>query len=351
MMRPGLLETARDQLREVRAQWPDAVHIVSVSGGKDSTATYLLAQELLGDAFEGTFADTGHELPSTYAFVRELHERTGGPEVRWVQADFSKRFAKRRGKMRRDWVKEGVPIPIIKRAMANMKPSGNPYLDLCLLRNGFPSPKRKFCTDELKLQPIQDRVYWPLTLQGRPIVSWVGVRRDESDARANLTPTGPLINERYASKRVAKKIRGCVFRPILDWSVLDVWDMHEANRLEPNGLYRMGASRVGCAPCIHARLDEIRLFSREFPEWIDRLEDWEGRVALVTKRDPPVATFFHARDIQKFIGGPITTETHGIRAMVRYANSRKHKPSETTQSLFDPTTEIFGRCDFVGMCE
>ena len=350
-MRRELIETARARLAEIDAQYPDAVHVVSVSGGKDSTATYLLAMELLGDRVWGAFADTGHELPCTYEYVRNLPLATNGPGIQWVQADFSKRFANRRGKMRRDWVEEGIPTHIIKRAMTHMKPSGNPYLDLCLLRNGFPAPKRKFCTDELKLQPFQDQIYWPLALQGETVVCWVGVRKAESAARSNLPATGPLVDGRYAGKRVAKKIRGCVFRPLLDWSVLDVWDMHAAHSLEPNPLYRLGASRVGCAMCIHARLDEIRLFAREFPEYIDRTAWMEQRVGLVTKRDPPVATFFSARDIQKFIGGPITTETHGIRAMVRYAQSRKHKPSETHKGLFDPTTEIFGRCDFAGMCE
>lgn len=36
-------------------------HVVSVSGGKDSTATYLLALEYTGGDFDAVFADTGNE--------------------------------------------------------------------------------------------------------------------------------------------------------------------------------------------------------------------------------------------------------------------------------------------------
>lgn len=53
-------------------------HVVSVSGGKDSTATYLLALERLGGDFEAVFADTGNEHPYTYEYVARLHERTAG---------------------------------------------------------------------------------------------------------------------------------------------------------------------------------------------------------------------------------------------------------------------------------
>ena len=71
---------------------PNVTHVVNVSGGKDSTATYLLAMEL-GRPFQAVFADTGHEHPWTYEYVRDLPRRTGGPEIHWVKADFTDRFA------------------------------------------------------------------------------------------------------------------------------------------------------------------------------------------------------------------------------------------------------------------
>lgn len=70
-------------------------HIVSVSGGKDSTATYLRAMER-GRPFKAVFADTGNEHEQTYEFVSRLSERTGGPEIIWVKQDFSSDFSRRR---------------------------------------------------------------------------------------------------------------------------------------------------------------------------------------------------------------------------------------------------------------
>lgn len=49
------------------------LHIVSVSGGKDSTALYLWAIERFGrHGFKAVFADTCHEHPVTYNYLRNL---------------------------------------------------------------------------------------------------------------------------------------------------------------------------------------------------------------------------------------------------------------------------------------
>ncbi len=76
-------------------------HVLSFSGGKDSTAMYLLAMEW-GVDFTPVFADTGHEHPATLDYVRELPRLTGGPEIRWVRADFTREIARRRLFIARD---------------------------------------------------------------------------------------------------------------------------------------------------------------------------------------------------------------------------------------------------------
>ena len=69
-------------------------HIVNISGGKDSAACYMLAI-LRGKPFRAVTADTGHEHPITYEWIRQLHIRTGGPEVETVKADFSQKIKKK----------------------------------------------------------------------------------------------------------------------------------------------------------------------------------------------------------------------------------------------------------------
>lgn len=60
------------------------VHVLSVSGGKDSTAMYLLAMEM-GVEFLAVFADTGNEHEITLDYISKLPGRTGGPQIKWVR--------------------------------------------------------------------------------------------------------------------------------------------------------------------------------------------------------------------------------------------------------------------------
>lgn len=70
-------------------------NIVSVSGGKDSTATLLVARELEVPNLSAVVTDTGHEHPETYDYIHYLAEATG-IHIRWVKADFSKQIASKR---------------------------------------------------------------------------------------------------------------------------------------------------------------------------------------------------------------------------------------------------------------
>ena len=90
-------------------------HLVNVSGGKDSTATYLRALEL-GRPFRAVFADTGHEHEWTYEFVDRLADRTGGPKVEIVRADFARQMAGKREYIAKHWPKEGISPEIVQAA-------------------------------------------------------------------------------------------------------------------------------------------------------------------------------------------------------------------------------------------
>ena len=107
------------------------VHLVNVSGGKDSDCVYLTALEF-GVPFRAIFADTGHEHISTYEHVALLSSRTGGPEVEWVKADFTDKFELRRKNMIEQWPKphkgypNGISDAVIQRALNVMHPTGRP---------------------------------------------------------------------------------------------------------------------------------------------------------------------------------------------------------------------------------
>lgn len=258
-----------------------AQHIVSVSGGKDSTATYLLAMES-GRPFRAVFADTGNEHEWTYDYVRTLHLKTGGPQVEEVRADFTVDFARKREYVLNKWPGKGVPDDVVQRAAKVLeKTSGNPYLDLCMWKGRFPSRMAQFCTEELKTMPIIDQVILPAMRNG-PVLQWLGIRADESANRAKQ----PRFNRHDSGSYL--------WRPIFAWTVSDVWAMHEKHGLKRNPLYLNGMGRVGCMPCINCNAGEFAAISSRFPEHLKRIEEWQHLVGQASKRGR--STFFKIND-------------------------------------------------------
>ncbi|MGO4003708.1 phosphoadenosine phosphosulfate reductase domain-containing protein [Pseudomonas fluorescens] len=54
-------------------------NIASMSGGKDSNATLLIARELQVPNLSAVVADTGDEQPETFDYIHYLAEVTGVP--------------------------------------------------------------------------------------------------------------------------------------------------------------------------------------------------------------------------------------------------------------------------------
>lgn len=253
-------------------------NVLSISGGKDSTAMWILAVREMGTEVIPVFADTGNESPITYEYIDYLESKLG--PIRRVKADFSEQIAQKRKYVAEHWpeklmqsgkTKEEAEY-IVERTLNHLHPTGNPFLDLCIWKGRFPSTKARFCTQYLKIIPIAEQVYFPLFEEGYKVVSWQGVRAAESAARAKL-PEREDTPEGYE-----------IYRPLLKWSARDVFDMHKKHGIEPNPLYLQGMGRVGCMPCINVRKDELFEIHRRFPEEIERIAEWERIVASVSRR-------------------------------------------------------------------
>lgn len=246
------------------------LNIINMSGGKDSTATLLLAIERGAEGIKPVFCDTGHEHPQTYDYIAYIEQRLG-LSIQTIKADFTKDIARKRLFVQNKWPEKGVSPEIVERALAILHPTGNPFLDLCIWKGRFPSTKVRFCTEELKVLPMQEQVILPALKAGEQVVSWMGVRRDESAARSTLP------------EREKEDAGNELYRPILDWTAADVFAFHAKHNVEPNPLYRQGMGRVGCMPCIMARKAELLEISKRFPEQIERVREWERIVSQASK--------------------------------------------------------------------
>lgn len=320
-------------------------NIVSVSGGKDSTALLLLAIERETPNLQAVFADTGNEHPLTYEYLDYLEQKVSIPILR-IRADFSNQIAGRREMMQRvidgthknqgryRWTKK-----IARQALKILHPTGNPFLDMCLIHGRFPSTMVAFCSKELKRDQLTKQVHDPLLATGDDVTSWQGVRRDESPKRS-LLPASEHVKTLPSGGELWN------FRPILDWTAEDCFAMHRKHGIDHNPLYAMGMSRVGCMPCINARKDELLEISKRFPAELERIATWERLVSKASKC--AVATFFPASDLGAKSAKEASTETHGIDARVKWAKTSRGGQQYDllrTESPVELCSSIYGLCE------
>ena len=127
-------------------------HILSLSGGKDSTALALYMRDRVPN-MEYVFCDTGEELQETYAYLLRI-EALLGIKVKTLNPDRQFRH----------------------------------YLEL--YRGVLPDPRTRWCTRMLKLRPFEDYV-------GTGSVQlYVGIRADEPH-RTGYVSTKPNIHPRF----------------------------------------------------------------------------------------------------------------------------------------------------------
>lgn len=253
------------------------MHVISVSGGKDSTATLLLAlSRVPREQITAIFCDTGNEIPITYAYLDDLEQHLG-IQIHRLKADFTNEIAAKRRFIAQDrrtgrdrkgrklrWTNK-----MKRRALAVLHPTGNPYLDLCLWKGRFPSRMAQFCTQELK-RNIAVSFQLDLIDQGFHVVSWQGIRRDES------------VNRRTAKKveRIGPSL--WAFRPLVEWTAQQTVDYVRAQGCPLNPLYSQGQSRVGCV-CINSNKQGLAQIAYRFPEEIERIAEWEKLVCQTSK--------------------------------------------------------------------
>jgi hypothetical protein len=157
-----------------------------------------------------------------------------------------------------------------RRAALEARFGGDPdailtFPDLAFVKGIYPSRKVQFCTKILKLEP--QKRWMADNLQDEAYIRYSGVRADESEDRKNLP------------EREWDDWFDCeLVRPLISWTKLECFAYLKARGEEVNPLYKLGFSRVGCAPCINSGKDDVRLWAARFPEMIDKVRQWEKEV-------------------------------------------------------------------------
>jgi hypothetical protein len=190
-------------------------HILSLSGGKDSTALAIYMRDR-EPAMEYVFCDTEKELPETYEYLARIEAYLGKPIVR-LNAD---------------------------RGFDHWLQVYSGYL---------PSPSIRWCTKQLKLKPFETFV------GDGDVVSYVGIRADED--REGYISTKANIRARFPFKE-----DGLVKADIM-------------RILESSGIglpkYYAWRSRSGCYFCFFQRKIEWVGLKAEHPALYELAKQYE----------------------------------------------------------------------------
>lgn len=219
----------KEALAKLKDRIGDRVVVANVSGGKDSGAMCLWLKEVGIECIK-VFADTGWEHPLTYEYLRGPLTQAIG-EIHEVRAT------------------ETLPEMSIRQGM-------------------FPSLMRRWCTEDLKVKPIAKFLN---DLEDEPINA-IGVRASESLKRAT-----------YSQWQWSDTLKCETWRPLFYWSDDDVYGIHRRHGIQPNPLYRMGESRVGCWPCISMNKKNLAVLAEIDPGRIDQIRDLEAKVKAVSQ--------------------------------------------------------------------
>jgi DNA sulfur modification protein DndC len=304
-----LCEEIRELYLEDQVPW-----ILGYSGGKDSTATLQLIWLALRDLPKESKTKAVHVI-STDTLVEN-------PVVSsWVRRSLDV--------MKKEALAQGIPIkPTL------LHPRVEETFWVNLIGRGYPAPRHKFrwCTERLKIKPSNRFISDIVTQNGEAILV-LGVRKEESQARAKVMKR----NEKYRVRSrlsPSATLAGCmIYSPVEDWTSDDIWmfltqvknPWGHSNR-DLLGMYAgasadgecplvvdtstpsCGSSRFGCWVCTLVEKDKsmtAMIQNDAEKEWmLPLLElrnalDFRGHATV----EDPMNSDHHLRDFRRMTGG------------------------------------------------
>lgn len=212
------------------------------SGGKDSQALYLLLRDVVPvDQLVVIHADLGDQVE--WEGVKEHIAATT----------------------------DGRPLEIADAIYADGTPKD--LLGYVEKRGMWPSSSSRYCTSDLKRDPIAKQIRRIMDERGAKVaINCMGLRAEESPARAKVAPWE--LNKRISNSR--RTVWTC--NPILSMLVGEVFAVIAAAGQKPHWVYAAGMHRLSCCFCVLAGEKDLALAAQLRPELAQRYVDLEAQI-------------------------------------------------------------------------
>lgn len=249
------------------------------------------------------------KLSPSYLQCMEIKEKaTEDMEEQLKQHGCRMKFPAKTGDLSRRWCSAYLKIMVADTVMSNL--SRLEELErLGGKRQKFPAKggthQGRWCSGSLKAA-VQDSVTANLekTKNDVKILVVSGERRGESAGRSKYNEME--IHRTNATVKAHRLVHQ--WRPVIDYSEKDVWEVLKRHKVNPHPCYRAGWNRCSCAMCIFSTPPLFAGIKELYPEDYELLKQDERILGF---------TLDNKRDLDTFVGNAESCVYHGDEAAVR----------------------------------
>ena len=258
--------------------------IVSMSGGKDSIASLL------------SLIDMGVDMSKVELWHNLVDGNEGGLFMDWKFMDsYNQKLAQAfKVPLYNSWLEHGFEGEMLKNNSISHRhkietPDGLIILDRKLAKVGtrlkYPQQAKdlttRWCSSALKIDVGRRALNNQERLNGKKVLFVTGERREESANRAKYFQ----MERHICDCRNSGKARHVdSYRPVLEFSEREVWEIMERYNVAPPVPYRLGWSRSSCMTCIYNSPKIWATIKHYFPERIERIVGYENKFNTTISR-------------------------------------------------------------------
>lgn len=248
-------------------------------------------------------------LSQNYRKCQEIKRKAAEDmEERLKEFGYRMKFPMKTGDLSRRWCSAYLKIMVADTVMANIDQLGE-LERLGGKRHKFPAKgsthQGRWCSGNLKAA-VQDSVTSNLerTKSDVKVLVVSGERRGESKGRSRYNEME--IHRTNAEKKSRRIVHQ--WRPVIDYSEKDVWEVLKRHKVNPHPCYRAGWNRCSCAMCIFSTPKLFAGIRELYPEEFELLKQDERILGF---------TLDNKCDLDTFVGGALSCVYHGDKEAIR----------------------------------